>query len=160
MHRVAERIEDGGHVEIDGRIVVPDIGHRQRDVLGESAGAIDADAACVLAQMASPRQAIATQAAHHMALAADDLAGMKVGDVGAGGHDLADELMADDHRHGNGFPRPIVPFPDVDIGAANAGAHHADENIIDTDFRPRHVFEPQSRFRLAFDESLHARSPD
>ena len=36
--------------------------------------------------------------------------------------DLADELMADDHRHGDGLLRPGVPVVDVQIGAANAGA--------------------------------------
>ena len=41
---VAEGVEDGGHVEVDAVVVTPDVGHRQRDVLGEGAGAIHADA--------------------------------------------------------------------------------------------------------------------
>src|SRR5579875_1369021 len=155
MHRVTERIEDGGHVEINGGIVVPNVGHRQGDVLGERTGAMDADALRVLAQMTAPGQAIATAAANDVALAADDLAGVEVGDVGADSHNLADELVADDHRYRNGFPCPVIPFPDVDIGATNASAPDADQHIIDADFRRRYVFEPQAWFRFAFDEGFH-----
>ncbi len=75
---VAERVEDGGHVAVDARVVVPDVGHRQRDVLGEGAGTVDADALGVLAQMAAAGQAIAAAAADDVPLAADDLAGMEV----------------------------------------------------------------------------------
>ncbi len=53
---VAERIEDGGDVEIDAFVVTPDVGHRQRDVFGESAGAVDADALGVRAEMAAARR--------------------------------------------------------------------------------------------------------
>src|SRR5579875_1633559 len=98
MHCVAEWIEDSRHVPIDGRIVMPDVGHRQGDVFGKSAGPIDADAAGVLAQMPPPGQAIATQSANYVALTADNLAAMKVGDVGADIGDFADELMADNPR--------------------------------------------------------------
>ena len=41
---VAERVEDRLHVAGDARVVVPDVGHRQRQVLGERPGAVDADA--------------------------------------------------------------------------------------------------------------------
>src|SRR5579884_2401678 len=157
MHRIAERIEDGRYVQIDGRIVMPDVSHRQGDILGKSARPIDADAARVLTQMPPPRQAIATQTANNMALAADELAAVEVGNVGADLSDFADELMADDHRDWNGFARPVVPFPDVDIGAANAGAPDTDKHVVDADFRPRHILEPQSRFRFALDEGLHER---
>ena len=37
VHGVAEGIEDGGDVEIDAGGVAPDVGHGQRDVLGERA---------------------------------------------------------------------------------------------------------------------------
>ncbi len=70
-------------------------------ILGERAGPIDADALGVLAQMPPAGEAVAAAAADDVALAADDVAGVKVVDVRADLDDLADELVADDHRHGD-----------------------------------------------------------
>ena len=44
VHGVAEGIEDGGDFLIDMRLVPPDVAHRQHDIFGEGAGAVDADA--------------------------------------------------------------------------------------------------------------------
>ena len=61
--------------------------------------------------------------------------GWKSLDVGADLDDLADELMADDHRHGNGLLGPGVPVVDVHVGAADAGAQHVDQHVVDADLR-------------------------
>src|SRR5213075_854391 len=100
--------------------VDPHVGHRQGEVLGESSRAIDADALRERAKMSPAGEAIATPPAHDVPLAAHDLAGEKIGDVRTDLDDLADELVADDHRHGNGLGRPRVPLVDVDVGAADA----------------------------------------
>ena len=71
MHGVAERIEDRRDVEVDPRVVVPDVGHRQGDVLGERTRPIDADARGLGAQMAPARHAVAAPSAHDVPLAAD-----------------------------------------------------------------------------------------
>ena len=71
---VAEGIEDRRDVEVDARRVLPDVRHRQRDVLGERAGAVDADALGVRAQMAPPGHAVAAAAADEVPFAADDVA--------------------------------------------------------------------------------------
>ena len=42
VDRVAERVEDRGDLLVDARPVVPDVGHRQDDLLGEGAVALDA----------------------------------------------------------------------------------------------------------------------
>ena len=63
VDRVAERIEDRRHVGVDARPVVPHVGHRQRDVLGERAVAVHAQADRVRAQVAAAREAVAAQAA-------------------------------------------------------------------------------------------------
>ena len=63
--------------------VPPDVGHGQGDELGEGAGAVDADALGVGAEVAAAGEAVAAAAADHVAFAADDVAGMKVVDVGA-----------------------------------------------------------------------------
>ncbi len=90
-----------------------------------------------------------------MAFAADNLAGMEVGNVGTDSHDLSHELVPHHHWHGNGLSCPIVPFVDVQVGAANAGAIDPDQHVVDTDVGLRHLFQPQSRLRLAFDKCLH-----
>ncbi len=59
--------------------------------------------------------------------------GWKSADVGADLDDLAHELVADHHRHGDGLLRPGVPVVDVQVGAADAGAVHADQHVVDAD---------------------------
>ena len=76
----------------------------------------------VRAEMAAAGQAVAAASADDVAFAADDVAGLKIGDVGADLDDFADEFVADDHRHGDGLLRPLVPLVDVQVGAADAGA--------------------------------------
>ena len=78
MHGVAEGIEDGGHVLVDAVPLVPHVGHGQDHVLGEGTVAADAQADGVRTQVAAPGQAVAAAAADHVALAADDLAGVEV----------------------------------------------------------------------------------
>ena len=82
---------------------------RQRQILGERAGAIDADALGVLAEMPPAGQAVAAAAADDVPFAADDLAEVKILHVGADLDDLADELVADDHRHGDRSSAPRRP---------------------------------------------------
>ena len=55
-------------------LMPPDIGHWQRDVFGERAGAIHPDALGVRAQMAAARQAISAASADYVPFAADDFA--------------------------------------------------------------------------------------
>ena len=119
---VAERVEDAGDVAVDAGAVVPDVGHRQREIFGEGAGPIHADAPGVRAEMPAAGEAVAAAAADDVAFAADDFAGEKVVHVRADLDDLADELVADDHRHGDRLLRPGVPLVDVQVGAADAGA--------------------------------------
>src|SRR5437870_100380 len=144
MDRVSERIEDGLHVAPRGcpppasgegweGVVDPDIGHGQRQIFGESAGAIDADPLGVLAKMPATGKAIAAAAADHVPLTADDLAGVKVFDVRAGLHDLANEFMAHDERYGDRFLSPGIPFIDMQVSAADASAQDLDEHIVDAD---------------------------
>ena len=70
VHRVAERVEDRRDVLVDARPVVPDVGHRQGDQLGERARAVHADALGVRAQVPAAGHAVAAAAADDVALAA------------------------------------------------------------------------------------------
>ena len=117
--------------------VVPDVRHRQRDQLGERARPVDADAARVRAQVAAAGHAVAAAAADDVALAADDVAGVEVAHVRPDRDDLADELVADRHRHRDRLLRPGVPLVDVQVGAADAGAADADQDVVDAVLRLR-----------------------
>jgi hypothetical protein len=94
--------------------------------------------------MAPPRHAVAAAAAHHMAFARDQLAGMKIDDVGAYRHDLADEFMADRHRDGDGLARPLIPIINMNIRAANSGAVDPNQNVVNAYRRLGDVLDPQS----------------
>ena len=118
---------------IDARPVVPDVGHRQGDVLGERAVPADAQADGVRAQVASAGEAVAAAAADDVALAADEVARVEVAHVGADLDDLADELVADDEGRGDGLRRPRVPRLDVQVRAADARPMDPHEDVVDPD---------------------------
>ena len=97
MDRVAERVEDRGDLLVDTRPVVPDVGHRQDDVLGERAVAPDAETDRVGAQVPATGQAMAAAAADDVALAARrGRRARSRSTLLADLDDLADELVADD----------------------------------------------------------------
>ena len=145
---VCTALPNGSKIEatswsIDGSMV-PDVGHRQREIFGERPGPIHADALRVLAEMPAAGQAISAAAADDVPFAADDVAEVEILDVGADRDDPADELMPDDQRHGNRLLRPGVPVVNVDVGAADARAIDLDQHVVDADLGHGHVFEPQT----------------
>src|SRR5947209_2307010 len=133
MHRVAERVEDGLHLAGDRAVVDPDVGQGQGEVAGKSPRPVDSYALGVLAQVTAAGQAVPAVSADDVPLAADDLAGLKVLDVGADLDNAADEFVADDERHGDGLLGPGVPFIDVLVGAADAGLEYLDEHVVNAD---------------------------
>ena len=76
--------------------------------------------------------------------------GKKSFDVGADFDDFANEFVADRHGHGDGFLRPNVPFIDVEVGAADAGAVDLDEDVIDADRRGGEFLQARGPFRICF----------
>jgi len=155
MDSVAERIEDGSDIAINAVVMMPDIGHGQRDVFREGPRAIDADSLSFGTQVSTSGKAVATAAADHMTFAADNVTRMKIGDVGADFDNLTDKFMPDHHGHRDGALCPRIPFMDVHVRTADAGSVDFDQNIIDADFGFRNVFEPEPLFRVAFDEGFH-----
>ena len=155
VHGVSERVEDRGHLVGDARPVVPDVRHGQRDVLGERAGALDAEADRVGAQVATARHAVATAPADDVPFAAHTLAGREAGDVRAHLDDLAHELVADHERDRDRPLRPRVPAVDVDVGAADPRRADPDEHVVDPDLGLGDVLEPDPRLGAALDERLH-----
>ena len=69
---------------------------------------------------------------------------MEVLDVAADLDDAADELVADDQRHGHRLLRPGVPVVDMHVGAADAGAEHFDQHVVDARLRHGHFFQPEA----------------
>ena len=105
--------------------------------------------------MTIPGHAVAAAPAHHVAFARDQLARMKIDDIGADGGDLADEFMADRHGHRDGLLGPGIPVIDVNIRAADSGAVDADQNVIDADSGLGDIFEPQAGLGVRLDECFH-----
>ena len=67
---VAEGVEDGGDVFGDALVVTPDVGHGEGDVFGKGAGAIDANAGGIGAEMAAAGEAVPAASAGDVAFAA------------------------------------------------------------------------------------------
>jgi hypothetical protein len=63
--------------------------------------------------------------------------------------------MSYNQRYRDGLLRPRIPFINVKVRAADPGAIHANENVVNSDFRLRYVLQPQTGFRFLFYQSLH-----
>ena len=158
VHGVAEGVEDGGDVEVDARLVPPDVRGGQRDVLGEGARAVDPHSLRVRALNPPAGHAVAATAADQVALAAHEVARTQFLHVGPDIHDLAGELVADNQRHRHVRLRPAVPVIDVQVRAADTGSEHTDQNVVAAQRRDRHVLKPEARLRLRLYQRLHRRS--
>ena len=112
--------------------------------MGEGTFAIDTHAVGMSTQMTPPGQAVATVAANDMTFAADQIAQIEVVDVGADLFDAADEFMSGDHGHGNRFLRPLIPVPDMEVGAADARLEYSDQDVVDTDLGHRNILKEES----------------
>ena len=128
---VAERVEDRRDLGVDAWPVVPDVGHRQDDVFGEGAVPADAEPDRAGAEVAAAGQAVPAAAADDVALTRHQVARLEVVDVAADLDDLADELVADDQRRDDRAAGPRVPRLDMQVRAADAGAVHADQHVVD-----------------------------
>ena len=152
---VAKRIEDGSDFSIDGRIVTPDIAKRQRDVFGESTGAVDSYTLCVGTKMTATREAVAAASTNHVTFSADDFAGVKIVHVRTDVYDFAAELVADRHGNRDGGARPFVPVVNVKVCTADTGIVHPDQDIVDANLRFGYLFEPQALLASTLHQSSH-----
>ncbi len=152
---IAQRIEDRGDLVADAPPVVPDVGHRQRDVLRERAGTLHAEPDRVGAEVAPPGHAVPAAPADDVTLAAHPVARAEVAHVRPHVDDLADELVPDHQRHRDRPLRPRVPAVDVDVRPADPGPVDANEYVVDPYLGLGHVLEPEAGFGAALDEGLH-----
>lgn len=149
MDGVPKWVEDRRNIQRDTVMMAPDIGHRQRNVFGERTRPVDPDSVRMGAQVAASGQTVTATSAHHVTLTAHQIAREEIGDVGTGLHYASNEFMA--YRHGNrdGSLRPIVPFVNVNIRAADTRAKYFDQYIVDPDLRTLDFFQPQPRLTPA-----------
>ena len=132
MYGISKGIKDRGDLGIDTRPMLPDVSHRQGNILSKRSRAVDSHTLCVAAQMPASCQAVAAMAADDVAFAADDFAGKEVYDVGPDLDDFADELMADDQWQKDSSLCPGIPLIDVQVGPADPSLIYPDEYVIDT----------------------------
>src|SRR5579875_3727129 len=105
--------------------------------------------------MPPPCEAIAAAPADYVAFAAHDHSRFKIRDVRADFRNLADKFVADHEGNGNGLLCPLVPFVDVQIGPADSGQQHTDQNIVDADRGFWYFFNPQAVFRPTLYQCSH-----
>src|SRR5277367_3699641 len=105
--------------------------------------------------MPAPGQAVPATSAYHVTFAADDVAGMEIVDIGARFDDFSHELVPNCHGDGNGALCPIVPFIDVYVGAADAGAADANQYVVDSRPRRFDFFQPEAGLAFALYQCLH-----
>ena len=102
-----------------------------------------------------PGAAVAAEAAGDVPLAGDAVADGEAAHLLPHLDDLADVLVADVHRHGDRLLRPVVPFPDVDVGAADRRLPDPDHHVVVADFGLLDAGQRQSRGALEFRQCLH-----
>ena len=90
-----------------------------------------------------------------MAFAGYALANRKARDARAELGNLADILMADDLWGLDVLLRPLVPFVDMDVGAADRGLVDLDENFSGARHRNRHLPQLQSGAGCGFYDGIH-----
>ena len=155
MDSIAERIEDGRHLVGDVVGDRHDIVLRQRDIFGEGAGSLDADAARVATEMPASGAAVATMAADDVPFAGDTLAYAVFRHFLADLGHCAHEFMPGHHRHRHRLLRPLVPVPDVHVGTADRALAYLDQHVVGADLGNRHPFHPYARLRLRLDQRTH-----
>jgi hypothetical protein len=109
--------------------------------------------------MPAAGETVAAAAADDMPFGTYDVSGAETRYVGPGFDDLPHELMAHDQWHLNRLPGPGVPFINVKVGAADPGAVHPNQDIVDADFRFRNAIQPKTRPRFSLYQSLHGSLP-
>src|SRR5262249_16982412 len=110
------------------------------------------------AEMAAARHAVATPSANYVSLTRNQLTRLEVVYIRSDFNDLADEFVANHHRHGNRLLRPLIPVEDVKVGAANSRSQDPNKDVIDADGGLGNVSQPQTRFSSGFDQSFHVKN--
>src|SRR5207245_9767438 len=103
---------------------------REPHRFGKRPIASDAATDRAAAQVTPPGTAIAAEAAGDLPFSRDAVADVEAAHFLTHLDDLTDVFVTDLHRHRNRLRRPIIPFPNVDIGAADRGLANADQDTV------------------------------
>ncbi|MNX93993.1 hypothetical protein D3C86_1262080 [compost metagenome] len=156
VHGVAERVQD--RADLIGDVVgqLDDVEGRGHHELGEGALTVHADAARVGVQVEVTGAGGFRVQVDDVTLGRDALADLQAAiHVLADGDDLAGELVAGDHGHRDVLLGPLVPVPDVDVGAADGGAVDADQHVLVARHRDRGVDQLKADVGLGLGQGLH-----
>jgi hypothetical protein len=122
VHRVAQRVEDGGVLPRNGGIELPDVRLGNDDVFGKGAIGVDANDLHVLADVRFADAALQALAAGHVHFSGNKVTFLHAGNFGAHGLHRAAELVAGNQRRMNAALGPLVPLVNVQVSAAD-GSH-------------------------------------
>ena len=150
MHGVTEGIKNGS--QIIGDIVgdFESVERRNHQILGEAARTVNADADRVAAQMGTTATTVATVTAGDMAFARNAIADFEAFHFLTNTYHFTDIFMAYDHRHRDGFLRPLIPVIDVNVSPADGCFTDFNQQIVMPEFRYRNVGHPDALFRFQF----------
>src|SRR5437764_761091 len=62
--------------------------------------------------------------------------------------------MTNDHGHGNGLARPLIPFMDVEIRTADARVRYTNEHVVYAVLRFGHILQFKARLASRFNKGL------
>ena len=103
--------------------------------------------ACPDADVGVPRPAQQAPPIDDVSLGRHAIALSDIGDQPADLHDIPGEFVTDDEGRLAPPLRPCIPVVDVNVGAADAGALHANENFVLPDPRLLDILELEPRRR-------------
>lgn len=155
VHGVAERIEDRAELRRHVGVMHPDVHGGQRQELGEGAVALQSEADRTDAHLAASCAAIAARAAHDVPLARHSIAHSDVVDERTDLDDLAVELVTGDEWGIDGGCSPVVPATDMQVGAADPRAQHADHDFVGRRSGLGTIHELESGGAFGFEQCLH-----
>ena len=137
VHRIAQRIENRPDLVIDLIRQGHHVERRQPQIFGESPRLVDPDPPRRRVEMELPRPDLPRQLADQMPLARTALPDLQPLHQRPLGDDLPGKLMPGHQPHRHRPRRPVVPVPDMDVGAADPGLLHLDQHILRPDLRHR-----------------------
>lgn len=155
VDRVAEGVEGGGEFLRDGGVELVDVAVGQGEEIRKGSRPVHSDAFGVGAEVAAPGEAISAAPAHEVALTGHVVTGHEVGDAGTDPFHVPAILVADGHGDWNGFLRPVVPVPDVEVGSADGGFRDANQHVHRSDLGLRDIEQIEAGFGPGFDEGSH-----
>ncbi len=101
------------------------------------------------------RPALARVLADQVAFTGTTLPDGKVVDIAPDLDNLAGEFVACNQPDGDGPLRPLIPIPDMDIGATDTGLMDLDQHVVRSDFGYRSGLHPKTFLCFGLHQRFH-----